>query len=161
MPLGVPLSCCHYLVGHQFIGFWKFHWIFGSWIRNPIMDGIKLKCYGLHILMRLCIQLVHWYLFEGSPSFLCAHTIPIMTAKQALLLLRYHFYGLAVNFFPMLQKYTYSSTSRSTTQNANIKSQRQKKEFSEYFFILKYKYVDDLTVDTLQTNSGDPSNLCK
>jgi hypothetical protein len=42
-----------------------------------------------------------------------------MTAKLALLLLKYHVYGLAVNVFHMLQKYSYSYTCRSDFWTAN------------------------------------------
>jgi hypothetical protein len=60
------------------------------------MDGIKLNCYDLHILMILCSQLVYLYLSIVLGD-IHVYAIPFMTAKKIILLDRYYYYRLPEN----------------------------------------------------------------
>jgi hypothetical protein len=75
---------------------------------NPHKDWVNPNFYGLHILMILCNLIIYEYFFSKVLGVFSAYVIAFMTAKQVLLLHRYHVYGLALNSFFMLQKYTYS-----------------------------------------------------
>jgi len=66
-------------------------------IRNPIMDGIKLNCHYLNIIMILCRQIVYYSYISMVRGTISVYTIPLMTANQPLLLLLYIYHGLPVN----------------------------------------------------------------
>jgi hypothetical protein len=76
------------------------------------------------------------------------YTILFKTANQAVLLIKYNFYGCPVNYFWLVLIYTNSYICRSDfrSNSEDRKNQRRKKECSEYFLILKPKYVEDLTL---------------
>ena len=79
--------------------------------RSPIMDVINRNCCYLHILVIPCSQIVYWYLSNVFCN-ISVYTILFMTANQVLLLLGYHYYGNPVNYFLLVQIYTYYSTCR-------------------------------------------------
>jgi hypothetical protein len=76
------------------------------------------------------------------------YTILFKTAYQAVLLIVYHFYGCLLNYFLMVLIYTYSYICRTDflEQLRSLKTNGAGKNVRSFFFILKPKYVEDLTL---------------
>jgi len=111
---------------------------------TPCMDGINLNNYylHLHIIWLSRRQIIHWYHSEGFLQYDCQ--------SGCIAYIVYHFYSCPVKYFQMVLIYTYLYH----VGQIFGATQKLKNVCSEYFLILKPKYVEDLTLYLSDKKNG-------